>query len=160
MEHETAGDPVSGCKWTRKTTQKIAQQLKRAGIRVSGNTVGKLLKKMDYSLRTNLKTLESGLSKPPDRRQRDLQFRYIHRQIRTYSSQGLPVISVDTKSRELIGPFYNSGQSWNQEPIKVFLIMIFPLTRKGSLYHTAYMIFRAMQALSALVPVATHPSFP
>ena len=48
MEHETAGDPVSGCKWTRKTTHKIAQQLKRAGIRVSANTVGRLLKKMNF----------------------------------------------------------------------------------------------------------------
>jgi len=61
MEHETAGDPVSGCKWTRKTTEKIAQQLKRAGICVCANTVGKLLKKMDVHLRVNIKTLESGL---------------------------------------------------------------------------------------------------
>ena len=68
MEHETAGDPVSGCKWTRKTTLKIAQQLNRAGIRVSPNTVGKLLKNMNFSLRVNLKTLESGLRKPPDPR--------------------------------------------------------------------------------------------
>ena len=65
MEHETAGDPVSGCKWTRKTTGKIAQQLKRAGIQVSANTVGRLLRKMDFSLRMNLKSLESGLRKPP-----------------------------------------------------------------------------------------------
>jgi len=67
MEYETAGDPVSGCKWTHKTTHKIAQQLKRAGIQVSGNTVGRLLKSMDFSLRVNLKTLESGLRNPPDR---------------------------------------------------------------------------------------------
>jgi hypothetical protein len=119
MEHETAGDPVSGCKWTRKTTQKIAQQLKRAGIRVSANTVGKLLKKMNFSLKVNLKMLESGLSKPPDPKQRDLQFRYIRRQIRTCRSQGTPVISVDTKSRELIGPFHQSGYRWSQDPIKV-----------------------------------------
>ena len=120
MEHDTAGDPVSGCKWTLKTTQKIAQQLKRAGIRVSANTVCKLLKKMDFSLRVNLKTLESGLSKPPDPRQRDLQFRYIRSQIRSYRAQGMPVISVDTKSRELMGPFHQSGQKWSHEPIKVF----------------------------------------
>jgi hypothetical protein len=120
MEHETAGDPVSGCKWTRKTTQKIAQQLKRAGIRVSANTVGKLLKDMDFSLRVNLKTLESGLRNPPDPRQRDLQFRYIRGQIRAFLSQGKPVISVDTKSRQLIGPFHQSGRRWSPEPIKVF----------------------------------------
>jgi len=120
MKHETAGDPISGCKWTRKTTLKIAQQLKHAGIRVSSNTVGKLLKNMNFSLRTNLKALESGLSKPPDPRDRDLQFRYIRSQIEAYSAQGMPVISVDTKSRELIGPFHQSGRRWSQEPIKVF----------------------------------------
>jgi len=120
MEHDTAGDPVSGCKWTLKTTQKIAQQLKRAGICVSANTVGKLLKNMNFSLRVNLKTLESGLSKPPDPRERDLQFRYIRFQIRSYIAQGMPVISVDTKSRELMGSFHQSGHKWSQDPIKVF----------------------------------------
>jgi hypothetical protein len=120
MEHETAGDPVSGCKWTRKTTLKIAQQLKRAGIRVSANTVGRLLKDMDFSLRVNLKTLESGLRNPPDPHERDLQFRYIRRQIGKYITQGMPVISVDTKSRELIGLFHHSGRRWTQRPIMVF----------------------------------------
>ena len=120
MEHETAGDPVSGCKWTRKTTLKIAQQLKRGGIRVSANTVGKLLKNMNFSLRVNLKTLESGLSKPADPRERDLQFRYIRRQIRAYTAQGMPAISVDTKSRELIGLFHQFGRRWTQDPIEVF----------------------------------------
>jgi len=120
MEHDTAGDPVSGCKWTLKTTQKIAQQLKRATICVSANTVGKLLKNMNFSLRVNLKTLESGLSKPPDPRERDLQFRYIRFQIRSYIARGMPVISVDTKSRELMGPFHQSGHKWSQDPIKVF----------------------------------------
>ena len=120
MEYETAGDPVSGCKWTRKTTAGIARQLRHTGIRVSPGTVGKLLKKMKFSLRMNLKCLESGLSKPPDPRERDLQFRYIHRQIRNYAVQGMPVISVDTKGRELIGPFHRSGRRWSREPIKVF----------------------------------------
>ena len=119
MEHETAGDPVSGCKWTRKTIFKIAQQLKRAGIRVSANTVGKLLKSMNFSLRVTLKTLESGLRKPPDPRERNQQFRYIRRQIDDYTAKGLPMISVDTKSRELIGLFHHSGCRWVQHSIKV-----------------------------------------
>ena len=130
MEHETAGDPVSGLKWTRKTTAKIAQQLKRIGIRVSAKTVGRLLKQMNFSLRMNLKSLESGLRNPPDPVQRDQQFRYIRNQIRTYSTQGLPVISVDTKSRELIGAFHQSGRKWSQEPIKV-LDHDFPSDAKG-----------------------------
>lgn len=119
MKYETAGDPVSGCKWTRKTTGKIAQQLKRAGIGVSANTVGRLLKKMDFSLRINLKSLESGLKNPPAPRQRNQQFRYIRSQIQDYASHGLPVISVDTKSRELIGPFHQPGRRWSQAPIEV-----------------------------------------
>ncbi len=130
MEHETAGDPVSGLKWTRKTTAKIAKQLKRVGIRVSPKTVGRLLKQMNFSLRMNLKSLESGLRNPPDPRQRDLQFRYIRSQIRTYARRGLPVISVDTKSRELIGAFHQSGRKWSQEPIKV-LDHDFPSDAKG-----------------------------
>jgi len=130
MEHETAGDPVSGCKWTRKTTAKIAQQLKRIGIRVSAKTVGRLLKQMKFSLRLNLKCLESGQSKPPDPGQRDLQFRYIRNQIRAYSTQGLPVISVDAKSRELVGAFHQSGRRWSQTPIKV-LDHDFPSDSKG-----------------------------
>ena len=84
MEDDTAGDPVSGCKWTRKTTAKVAGQLKRAGIRVSPNTVARLLKQMDFSLRVNLKCLESGLRKPPDPRRRDLQFQYIRRQVQDH----------------------------------------------------------------------------
>jgi len=130
MEHETAGDPVSGCKWTRKTTGKIAQQLRRARIRVSAKTVGRLLKQMNFSLRLNLKCLESGQSKPPDPRQRDLQFRYIRSQIRSYKANAMPVISVDTKSRELIGPFHQAGRKWSQEPVKV-LDHDFPSDSKG-----------------------------
>lgn len=119
MEYETAGDPVSGCKWTRKTTGKIAKELKRAGIEVSANTVARLLKKMNFSLRVNLKSLECGLRNPPEPRQRDEQFGYIRTQIQDYAAQGLPVISVDTKSRELIGPFYQPGRRWAQAPIEV-----------------------------------------
>lgn len=130
MEYETAGDPVTGCKWTRKTTKKIAQQLKRAGIQVSGNTVGRLLKNMDFSLRVNLKTLESGLRNPPDPRERDLQFRYIRSQINHHIGQGMPVVSVDTKSREKIGLFHQSGRRWAQRPIEV-LDHDFPSDAKG-----------------------------
>ena len=119
MKYETAGDPVSGCKWTRKTTGNIAKQLKCAGINVSANTVGRLLKKMDFSLRVNLKCLESGLRNPPPPRKRDQQFRYIRSQIRDFAANELPVISVDTKSRELIGAFYHPGAIWSQKPIPV-----------------------------------------
>jgi len=130
MKYETAGDPVSGCKWTRKTTGKIARQLKRMGIVVSAKTVGRLLKKMDYSLRKNLKSLESGIRNPPCPHQRDQQFCYIRSRIKAYSDNGFPVISVDTKSRELIGPFHQPGHKWCQQPIAV-LDHDFPSDAKG-----------------------------
>jgi hypothetical protein len=120
MEEDTGGDPVRGCKWTHKTTEKVAEALKSTGIYVSANTVARLLKNMDYSLRVNLKTLESGLSKPPDPRERNEQFLYIHSQIKSFSGKGLPVISVDTKSRELVGAFHQAGCCWSRGPIKVF----------------------------------------
>ena len=85
---------------------------------------------MNFSLRLNLKCLESGQSKPPDPRQRDLQFRYIRGQIRSYKANAMPVISVDTKSRELIGPFHQTGRKWSQEPIQV-LDHDFPSDSKG-----------------------------
>ncbi len=59
MEDDTGGDPVKGCKWTHKTTAKVAEALKPADIHVSANTVARLLKQMDYSLRVNIKNLES-----------------------------------------------------------------------------------------------------
>jgi len=130
MRYETAGDPVSGCKWTRKTTGKIAAQLARAGIQVSAKTVGRLLKKMDFSLRVNLKCLESGLKNPPPPRKRNEQFRYIRSQIQDFAAQGLPVISVDAKIRELVGPFYHAAAIWSQKPIPV-LDHDFPSDAKG-----------------------------
>lgn len=120
MEDDTGGDPVKGCKWTHKTTAKVAEALKRVGIHVSANTVARLLKQENYRLRVNLKNLESGLSKPPDPVERDAQFRYIGKQIRRYAVGELPVISVDTKSRELIGAFHQAGRRWSRNPIEVF----------------------------------------
>jgi hypothetical protein len=119
MEYETAGDPVTGCKWTRKSTEKIAQELARTNIRVSPNTVARLLKDMNFSLRVNVKILESGSRKPQDPEKRDQQFKYIRRQRRECTQRNIPVISVDTKSRILLGRFHQKGRRWGQDPIKV-----------------------------------------
>jgi hypothetical protein len=109
MEKETAGDPISGLKWTRKTTGKIAGQLERLGIAVSRNTVGRLLRKMKYCLRTNRKTISAGSTSDRDR-----QFRYLSRQRDQFERRGDPVLSVDAKKRELIGNFKNSGVKWER----------------------------------------------
>jgi hypothetical protein len=116
LEHETAGDPMSDLKWTRKSTVKIAEQLHRLDIRVCPNTVSRLLYDMDYSLRVNHKTLESGNKNPPPRPVRDRQFHYIRQKREEFSGRNRPVISVDTKKKELIGVFKNSGTSWEHKP--------------------------------------------
>jgi len=114
MRHDTAGDPVTGLKWSRRTTRKIAAELTAAGIAVSKNTVGRLLKDMDFKLRVNRKQINA--TKNPDRNQ---QFLYIDQQRQRTASQGLPIISVDTKKQELMGNFNNTGSKWDRQPILV-----------------------------------------
>ena len=114
MRHDTAGDPMSGLKWSRKTTSNIAEQLNTLGIAVSGNTVGRLLKEMGYRLRVNRKQIAS--TKNPDRNQ---QFLYIGQHRERFAVQGLPIISVDAQKKELIGNFKNTGAKWDREPIPV-----------------------------------------
>jgi len=111
MKHDTAGDPITGVKWSRRTTRKIAEQLATLGIGVSKNTVGRLLKQMKYRLRVNRKQIAA--SKSPDR---NSQFLYIGEQRQRFADQGLPVISVDTKKKELIGAFKNPGAKWDRQP--------------------------------------------
>ena len=114
MEHETAGDPMSGLKWTRRTTAKIADQLQPLGIKVSARTVAGLLKKMNFSLRVNHKKL-SGSSHPD----RDAQFACIAELREHCAAEHLPVISVDTKKKELVGVFKNAGAKWDRDPVLV-----------------------------------------
>jgi hypothetical protein len=94
LKHDKAGDPVHGLKWTRKTTRKVAGQLRKVGIRISANTVRRLLKQMGFSLRVNRKTLESGNKNPPPRRVRNRQFKYISKKRELFASQQLPIVSV------------------------------------------------------------------
>ena len=83
MRHDTAGDPISGLKWSRRTTRSISEQLATMGIAASKNTVGRLLKQMGYKLRVNRKQIAS--TKSPDRNQ---QFLYIGRQRERFAAQG------------------------------------------------------------------------
>ena len=114
LEHDTAGDPITGLRWTRKTPDKIAQLLQQTGIPISANTVARLLHGMNYSLRVNRKQLATDSS--PDR---DHQFDYISSLRNRFQRQGLPIISVDTKKRELVGNFKNSGVKWDRSPVRV-----------------------------------------
>jgi hypothetical protein len=114
MEHDTAGDPVSGIKWTRRTTEKIAQELRAGGIDVCANTVGCLLRQLGFRLRVNHKKLTR--SRDPGR---DDQFAYITTQREHFAANGWPIVSVDAKHRELVGNFANPGTTWTQQPVEV-----------------------------------------
>jgi hypothetical protein len=114
MKHETAGDPVTGLKWTRRTTEKIAEELRNLGIDVSAKTVGRLLKRMGFSLRVNHKKLPRGSG--PDR---DQQFAYIAQMRESFAKRGWPVVSIDTKKKELVGNFKNGGTAWTREAVLV-----------------------------------------
>lgn len=115
LEFDTAGDPVTGKKWTRTTPKKIAHCLQeRLGIVVSATTVRRLLKELDYSLKANRKMISTGAN--PDR---DKQFGIIKVFREQFNKTGDPVISVDTKKKELIGLFKNPGRTWCIEAQKV-----------------------------------------
>jgi hypothetical protein len=109
MVEETAGDPISGLKWTHKSLRKIQTALDNEGYLLSAPTISRLLQERDYSLQVNHKRI-AGKQCPG----RDEQFRYIVRWRRAYLRRGWPVISVDAKKRELIGNFKNPGRAWRQ----------------------------------------------
>lgn len=114
MAPHTAGDPMTGLKWTRKTLAKISKVLKDFGIDVSPNTVSRLLRQMDYRLRVNHKKISR--AKHPDR---DRQFRRIEKTRRDFEKKRLPVLSVDAKKKEVVGLFKNQGKTWTRETIAV-----------------------------------------
>src|SRR6266581_1005658 len=107
VEPGTRGDPMSPLRWTAKSTRNLAEELTGQGHRVSADTVGDLLREEGFSLQGNAKTLEG--KQHPDR---DAQFRYISGQVKDHQATADPVISVDTKKKELIGEFKNAGREW------------------------------------------------
>jgi hypothetical protein len=114
LEHDRAGDPGTGLQWTRRTTEKIAGELKALGIDICANTVAKILRQLGFSLRVNHKKL-SGRSDPD----RDEQFRYITELRNRFAAASQPIVSIDTKKKELIGNFKNPGRAWSKEPTLV-----------------------------------------
>lgn len=114
MKHETAGDPMTGLKWTRRTTAKVADELRLLGIEVSANTVARLLKTMGFSLRVNHKKKSNGSAQ-----NRNAQFVHIGDLRQRFAASGKPIISVDAKKREQVGEFKNPGQSWEQKAVEV-----------------------------------------
>ena len=112
----TRGDPMSPLRWTSKSTRTLAAALTQDGHRVSDFVVRRLLHELGYSLQANSKTTEGG--QHPDR---DAQFGYLNDQARSHMDDCNPVISVDTKKKELVGDYKNGGREWSPagEPVKV-----------------------------------------
>ncbi|MGH9320811.1 MAG: ISAzo13 family transposase [Vicinamibacteria bacterium] len=118
VEPSTRGDPESPLRWTCKSVRQLADELQRQGHRVSYQLVSELLHELGYSLQANRKTIE-GASHPD----RDAQFQHINRRVRLFLRAGDPVISVDTKKKELVGNFKNGGQELRRQgdPEKVLV---------------------------------------
>jgi hypothetical protein len=110
LKDTTAGDPVSGVKWTNRSLRKLQKALRKQGLRLAPNTIARLLRQQRYSLRTNRKR-RAGTHELD----RDRQFRYIARMRQLYRTLKFPVISVDAKKKELVGNFKNPGRRWRRK---------------------------------------------
>lgn len=117
VEPAVAGDPQSPLRWTSKSLRKLTAELQAMGHATSHRMVAALLTEAEYSLQANRKSVEEG-QRHPDR---DGQFRYINEQVRRCQRIRQPVISVDTKKKELVGDFKNAGKEWRPkgEPERV-----------------------------------------
>jgi hypothetical protein len=114
LADEVAGDPMSEQRWVRSSLRRLSEQLKAEGHQASTGTVRRLLKDMGFSLKANQR--KQGRPGCPER---DAQFQYIASQRQRFTAAGLPVISVDTKKKELIGEFRNNGKTWCREAEQV-----------------------------------------
>jgi Rhodopirellula transposase DDE domain len=109
VDPDARGDPSSPLRWTTKSTRRLAEQLTGQGHRIGADTVADLLRAEGFRLQANAKTLEG--RQHPDR---DGQFRYITEQAKAHQAAGDPVISVDTKKKELVGAYKNAGREWHR----------------------------------------------
>jgi len=113
LSDEVAGDPMGRQKWVRSSIRNLSKKLKEQGHQAGHGTVARLLRKMGYSLQVNKKK-QAGAQHP----ERDEQFRYIAALKAQFLREGLPVISIDTKKKELIGNYRREGKSWRRKPIE------------------------------------------
>lgn len=110
IEPVTRGDPESPLRWTCKSVRNISDFLTEKGYSVSRQSVARILREMEYSLQGNRKTKEG-----KDHPDRDKQFRFISRTCKRFLTKGNPVISVDTKKKELVGEYKNQGREWHKK---------------------------------------------
>jgi hypothetical protein len=115
VEPETAGSPMSDQKWVRSSLRQLSVRLGEVGHPASPPTVARLLDKLGFALHVNVKKLEASAERPD----RQAQFEHIAEQRAAFAAAGLPIISVDTKKKELIGNFKNGGATWSREAAAV-----------------------------------------
>jgi Rhodopirellula transposase DDE domain len=111
LEGATAGDPITGLKWTHRSLRKLCKALRRRGVKLAPTTLARLLRRLRFSLRTCRKK-KAGIR----HRDRDRQFRYLIRLRDWYLRRKRPVISVDSKKKEWVGDFKNPGKCWRRRP--------------------------------------------
>src|SRR6516165_11707231 len=111
MEEHTAGDPTRDKKWSRKETRSVSREMTARGVRLCPTTARKLLKHCRYSLRVNRKSIAE--TQHPDRNR---QFELIADFRKRFEDAGSPILSMDTKKKELIGNFRNQGAAWSRKP--------------------------------------------
>jgi transposase len=116
VEPSTRGDPQSPLRWTCKSVRQLAAELRRQRYTISPRSVADLLREAGYSLQGNRKTREGG--QHPDR---NAQFEFINASVKTFQKRGQPVVSIDTKKKELVGDFKNGGREWRPsgQPLEV-----------------------------------------
>jgi len=115
LADEIGGDPMSQQKWVRSSVRQLSRKLRESGHQIGHCTVLRLLKEMGFSMRANKKKIKVRLDGP----ERDEQFEYIAFQRKIFNDAGLPIISVDTKKKELIGNFQRSGRAWSKQAEEV-----------------------------------------
>ena len=114
MKDEVGGDPISGVRWTRKSTRALAGEMDRQGHGISRGTVGRLLRGMGFSLRANVKSLSG--PRHPDR---ETQFTEIGKKLKSFKGTGAPILSVDAKKTEIVANYANGGHIWRKVAIQV-----------------------------------------
>jgi len=110
VDSDARGDPMSPLRWTCKSLRRLAGELRKLGHEISHTVVGELLKKLNFSLQANRKTREGA-----DNPDRDAQFGVVNEAVKLALSENQPVISVDTKKKELVGDFKNAGREWRKQ---------------------------------------------
>jgi hypothetical protein len=113
-EPATGGDPMTEDKFVRRSLRTLSNEMDALGHAVCPTTVAEMLRDLGYNLRVNVKRLTG-----PYHPDRDRQFRYLEGLIEDFRTMGLPILSVDTKKKELVGNFCNGGQAWVEEPYEV-----------------------------------------